>query len=94
MSEKEKSAEKSKSKKVKKVQKLIEIRVNNRMGICTRVKCAKTDKVGDVLKLIALQTGTDPEKIQLRLWHRNLNPKVTLGDYEIAHGASVDLYHR
>ncbi|MEN2496432.1 MAG: ubiquitin-like modifier hub1 [Marteilia pararefringens] len=84
----------NKVQKKKKGLRLIEIRVNNRMGICTHIKCTPKDTVGDVLKLIAAQTGTNHEKIQLKLWHRILNPLVTLEDYEIKHGSSVDLYHK
>ena len=83
-----------KGSKIKQTAKLMEIRVNNRMGICTHVKCAKTDTVGDLLKIIAAQTGTIAEKIQLKKGNINLNPKIVLDDYEISHGCSVDLYHR
>lgn len=33
-----------------------------------RVKCSPDDTVGDLKKLIAAQTGTDPSKIQLKKW--------------------------
>jgi len=34
-----------------------------------RVKCSPEDTVGDLKKLIAAQTGTDPSKIQLKKWY-------------------------
>ena len=33
-----------------------------------RVKCLPTDTVGDLKKLIAAQTGTTHQKIQLKKW--------------------------
>nr|CAD2158896.1 unnamed protein product [Meloidogyne enterolobii]CAD2158899.1 unnamed protein product [Meloidogyne enterolobii] len=37
---------------------MIEITVNDRLGKKVRVKCNATDKIEDLKKLIALQTGT------------------------------------
>lgn len=34
-----------------------------------RVKCLPTDTVGDLKKLIAAQTGTTAQKIQLKKWY-------------------------
>ena len=64
------------------------------MGICTTVKCAKSDTVGDLAKLVALQTGTDHQKIRFQRGHKALNVNVTLQDYEIGNESSIDLYHR
>jgi ubiquitin-like protein 5 len=36
--------------------------------LAVRVKCSPDDTVGDLKKLIAAQTGTDPSKIQLKKW--------------------------
>ena len=33
-----------------------------------RVKCDQAETVGDLKKLIAVQTGTDAKKIQLMKW--------------------------
>ncbi|CAE6432529.1 unnamed protein product [Rhizoctonia solani] len=47
---------------------LIEVIANDRLGRKVRVKCSPDDTVGDLKKLIAAQTGTDPSKIQLKKW--------------------------
>lgn len=39
-----------------------------------RVKCSPDDTVGDLKKLIAAQTGTNPSKIQLKKWHVVVSP--------------------
>jgi hypothetical protein len=39
-------------------QTMIEITVNDRLGKKVRIKCNPTDKIGDLKKLIAAQTGT------------------------------------
>lgn len=66
--------------------------------------------MGDLKKLIAAQTGTDPSKIMLKKWCVvfNINIKIktrlgyfrytiykdhiTLGDYEIHDGMSLEMY--
>lgn len=46
----------------------IEVIANSRMGGKVRVKCLPTDTVGDLKRLIAAQTGTTAQKIQLKKW--------------------------
>lgn len=36
--------------------------------MAVRVKCLPTDTVGDLKRLIAAQTGTTAQKIQLKKW--------------------------
>jgi ubiquitin-like protein 5 len=72
-----------------------------------RVKCAPTDTVGDLKKLIAAQTGTSAGKIQLKKWfvlcnvaymlltisrYTTYKDHVTLADYEI-HDGMVRVLH-
>jgi ubiquitin-like protein 5 len=38
------------------------------LSVLVRVKCLPTDTVGDLKKLIAAQTGTIHQKIQLKKW--------------------------
>ncbi|CAE7162671.1 unnamed protein product [Rhizoctonia solani] len=87
---------------------LIEIIANDRLGRKVRVKCSPDDTVGDLKKLIAAQTGTDWQKIQLKKWQvitrlsRNradpddrytiYKDHITLDDYEIHDGMSLEMY--
>lgn len=47
---------------------MMEVIANDRMGRKVTVKCLPTDTVGDLKKLIAAQTGTNPQKIVLKKW--------------------------
>lgn len=38
-----------------------------------RVECSPDDMVGDLKKLIAIQTGTDATKIVLKKWYANVS---------------------
>ena len=79
--------------------------------LLVRVKCSPDDTVGDLKKLIAAQTGTDPSKIQLKKWwvittrkftpwmyllilsrYTTFKDHITLADYEIHHGQSLEMY--
>ncbi|MCO5565709.1 hypothetical protein L7F22_019383 [Adiantum nelumboides] len=60
--------------------KLIEVIANDRLGRKVRVKCSPDDTVGDLKKLIAAQTGTTPEKIQLKKWYTVFKDHITLSD--------------
>ncbi|CAO1617543.1 unnamed protein product [Sympodiomycopsis kandeliae] len=71
---------------------LIEITANDRLGRKVRVKCSPDDTVGDLKKLIAAQTGTSPEKIQLKKWYTVFKDHITLGDYEINDGTNLEMY--
>jgi ubiquitin-like protein 5 len=51
------------------------------------------DTVGDLKKLLAAQTGTRPEKIRLQKWHTIYKDHITLADYEISDGMSLELYY-
>ena len=72
---------------------MIEIIVNDRMGNKTRVKCCPDDSVGDFKKLVSAHTGTRPAKIRLQRGHRIFKDHITLEDYEIKHGQSIDMYY-
>jgi len=71
---------------------LIEVIANDRLGRKVRVKCSPDDTVGDLKKLIAAQTGTDWRKIQLRKWYTSFKDHITLADYEIHDGMSLEMY--
>ena len=72
---------------------MIEIVANDRLGKKVRVKCNSDDTVGDLKKLIAAQTGTRPEKLRLQKWHTILKDHITLADYEVKDGMSLELYY-
>jgi ubiquitin-like protein 5 len=71
---------------------LIEVIANDRLGRKVRVKCSPDDTVGDLKKLIAAQTGTDWRKIQLKKWYNIFKDHITLADYEIHDGMSLEMY--
>ncbi|CAF1083606.1 unnamed protein product [Adineta ricciae] len=73
---------------------MIEIICNDRLGKKVRVKCNPDDTVGDLKKLIAAQTGTKAEKIVLKKWYNIFKDNVTLADYEIHDGMSIELYYQ
>jgi len=72
---------------------MIEIIVNDRLGKKVRIKCNPQDTVGDLKKLVAAQTGTRYEKIVLKKWYTVFKDNVTLYDYEINDGCSLELYY-
>lgn len=47
----------------------------------------------DLKKLVAAHTGTRPDKIRLQRWHSILKDHITLQDYEVNHGGSIDMYY-
>lgn len=51
------------------------------------------DLVGDFKKLLAAQIGTAWEKILLKKGNTTLKDHISLGDYEIHNGTSVELYY-
>lgn len=72
---------------------LIEIIVNDRMGKKESIKCCPTDKVGDFKKLISAKIGTRPEKIRLQKANIIFKDHLTLDDYEIKDGMSLEMYY-
>ncbi|KAG0148830.1 hypothetical protein CROQUDRAFT_654436 [Cronartium quercuum f. sp. fusiforme G11] len=70
---------------------MIEVTVNDRLGTKVRVKCDSEDTVRDLKLLISAQTGTRPEKIRLFKWYREFKDHITLADYEIHDGMSLEL---
>ena len=58
-----------------------------------RVKCEPDDTIGDFKKLVAAQIGTSPEKIVLKKWRSTFKDHITLADYEIGNGSSLEMYY-
>jgi ubiquitin-like protein 5 len=72
---------------------MIEIIVNDRIGKKVRIKCFSTDTIAILKQLIAAHTGTKPEKIRLQQSYKILKDQITLEDYEIHDGSSLELYY-
>ncbi|CCG82687.1 Ubiquitin-like modifier hub1 [Taphrina deformans PYCC 5710] len=75
------------------VQEMIEVICNDRLGKKVRVKCDEDDTVGDLKKMIAAQTGTASDRIVLKKWYTTFKDHITLADYEIHNGMSLELYY-
>ncbi len=73
---------------------MIEVVLNDRLGKKVRVKCNEDDTIGDLTLLAAAQTGTRPEKIRLQRRYAVLKAHITLADYEIHDGTSLELYYQ
>ncbi|CDZ98785.1 Ubiquitin-like protein [Phaffia rhodozyma] len=73
---------------------MIEVIANDRLGRKVRVKCSPRDTVGDLKKLIAAQTGTNAKKVQLKKWYTTFKDHITLEDYEIHDGMSLEMCAR
>ncbi|KAF8461385.1 ubiquitin-related domain-containing protein [Kalaharituber pfeilii] len=72
---------------------MIEVICNDRLGKKIRVKCDPNDTIGDFKKLVAAQIGTSPEKIVLKKWYTTYKDHITLADYEIGNGSSLEMYY-
>ena len=72
---------------------MIEVILNDRLGKKIRVKCNDDDTVGDLKKLVAVQTGTRPEKIRIQKWYIVYKDHISLADYEMKDGMGLELYY-
>lgn len=72
---------------------MIEIIANDRLGKKVRMKVNSDDTIGDLKKIIAAQTGTRPEKLRIQKWYNIYKDHITLSDYEIKDGMSLELYY-
>lgn len=72
---------------------MIEVYANDRLGRKVRVKCMPSDTIGDLKKLISAHTGTRADKIRLQKGSSIFKDHITIDDYEIHHGSSVDMYY-
>ncbi|KAI4192910.1 MAG: hypothetical protein LQ346_004090 [Caloplaca aetnensis] len=71
---------------------LVHIFVNNRLGTRLEITCSASDSFGDVKKLVAFQSGIKAEAILLkRQGMRPFKDALTLEDYEIGNGSSLDM---
>ena len=73
-------------------QTLIHVLVTNRLGTKFNVPCSPSDSIGDFKKLVAFYSGTKSDAILLkRQGMRPFRNSLTLEDYEIGDGSSVDM---
>jgi ubiquitin-like protein 5 len=72
---------------------MIEVIVNDRIGKKVRIKCFSTDTIFNLKQLIAAHIGTKPEKIKLQKQYTIFKDNITLADYEIKDGSSLELYY-
>ena len=70
---------------------MIEVVCNDRLGKKIRVKCNPDDTIGDLKKLLAAQIGTRPEKLRIQKWYTIYKDHITLEDYEIHDGMSMEM---
>ena len=71
---------------------LIRVFINNRLGTRTEIPCSPSDTIGALKKVAAAYLGTKPEAMTLkRQSERPLKDFLTLEDYEIHDGSSLDL---
>ena len=71
---------------------LIRVTVNNRLGTKREIPCSPSDTIADFKKLVAVYSGSRPETILLkRQGMRPFKDPLTLGDYEVGDGSSLDL---
>lgn len=72
---------------------MIEVTLNDRIGVKIKVKCEPDDTIGDLKKLVAAQTGTRADKLKIQKWHTVYKDHITLGDYEISDGMGLELFY-
>ena len=72
---------------------MIEIIANDRIGKKVRIKCFPNDTIFILKQLISAHIGTKPEKIRLQKSYTVFKDHITLEDYEIKHGSSIELYY-
>jgi ubiquitin-like protein 5 len=72
---------------------MIEIIANDRIGKKVRIKCLPTDTIAIVKLLISAHSGTNAKKIKLQKGGQVLSDFISLEDYEIKHGSSLEMYY-
>ncbi|KAL9580616.1 MAG: hypothetical protein Q9203_006229 [Teloschistes exilis] len=71
---------------------MIKIFVNNRLGIKKEIPCSPTDTIEEFKKIAAMYMGMRSESFMLKKQEqRPMKDFLTLEDYEIGNGASLDL---
>ena len=72
---------------------MIEVICNDRLGHKVRVKCMPTDTIGEFKLLVSAHIGTRAEKIRLQKSNIIFKDHISLADYEIHDGMSLEMYY-
>lgn len=72
---------------------MIQVICNDRLGRKIAVKCLPEDSIGDFKKVLGLQIGTPHEKIVLKKGYMIFKDHISLQDYEVNDGMSLELYY-
>lgn len=72
---------------------IMELTINDRIGKKVKVKCFPNDTIFILKQLISAHIGTKPEKIRLQKSYTVLKDHITIEDYEIKDGSSLELYY-
>ncbi|GLT33792.1 hypothetical protein SLA2020_083530 [Shorea laevis] len=72
---------------------MIEVVLTDSLRKKVRVKCNDDDTIGDLKKQVAAQTGTSADKIRIQKWSNIYKDHITLKDYEIHDGMSLELHY-
>lgn len=72
---------------------MIEVIVNDRYGSKERIKVCPSDTIKDLKRLVSAKIGTKWQKIRLQKATKILHNKISLEDYEIKHGMSIEMYY-
>jgi ubiquitin-like protein 5 len=75
------------------MERMMEVICNDRLGHKVRVKCLPSDTIGDFKLLVSAHIGTRPEKIRLQKANIIFKDNITLADYEIHDGMSLEMYY-
>lgn len=71
---------------------LMRVFINNRLGTRTEIPCSSSDTVGDFKRIAAVYLGTRHQAMILkRQGERPFKDSLTLEDYEVHDGTSLDL---
>lgn len=72
---------------------MIEIICNDRLGKKVAVKSLPEDTIGEFKQVLALQMGISADKIVLKRGYVIFKNHISLQDYEINDGNSIELYY-
>jgi len=72
---------------------VIDLTLDDRLGKKILITCNSDDTVGDLKKIVGLRTGVRPAKLRLQLASSVLKDHVTLEDYEVQTGSTLELYY-
>lgn len=72
---------------------VIELLANDRCGTKVRVRIQSSSTVKQLKELIGQQIGRHPSKIRLQKWHTVFQDSISLIDYDLSHGMSLELYY-